>query len=256
VIIGSNGSGKGTILKLVARLYDPTEGTVLIDGHRDDVKSLRLEDIRRALAILFQDYTHFPLSVRENIAFGDPSRAHDDAAIEEAARLGGASELIARLPEGLDTYLKRPVRDLYWGMPDGTTTLFGRKVDNGRLRGFVDSAIDHELSGGQMQRLAVARTFMRSLSTERGVGLLLFDEPSASLDPTAEHDLFSRLRELRGNKTMIFSTHRFGNLTRHADMILYMNDSLIVESGTHEELLKREGSDYARLWHMQAQAFL
>jgi len=211
VIIGSNGSGKGTILKLVARIYDPTEGTVLIDGHRDDVKSLRLEDIRRALAILFQDYTHFPLSVRENVALGDPSRAHDDTAIEEAVRLGGASELIIRLPEGLDTYLKRPVRDLYSGMPDGITMLFGRKVDHGRLRGFVDSLIDHELSGG--------------------------------LDPTAEHDLFSRLRELRGNKTMIFSTYRFGNLTRHADMILYMNDSFIVESGTHKELLKREGSD-------------
>ncbi|KAF8264160.1 P-loop containing nucleoside triphosphate hydrolase protein [Lactarius quietus] len=233
VIIGSNGSGKGTILKLVARIYDPTEGTVLIDGHRDDVKSLRLEDIRRALAILFQDYTHFPLSVRENVALGDPSRAHDDTAIEEAVRLGGASELIIRLPEGLDTYLKRPVRDLYSGMPDGITMLFGRKVDHGRLRGFVDSLIDHELSGG--------------------------------LDPTAEHgaaaspgrasvsfvlkdrllDLFSRLRELRGNKTMIFSTYRFGNLTRHADMILYMNDSFIVESGTHKELLN--GRDLTKL---------
>jgi len=217
---------------------------------------LRLADVRRALAILFQDYSHFPLSVRENIALGDPGRVHDDAAIEEAARLGGASELIARLPDGFDTYLERPVRDLFSGMPDGTTTLFGRKVDHGRLRRFMDAPTDHGLSGGQMQRLAVARTFMRSSSTGRGVGLLLFDEPSASLDPTAEHDLFSRLRELRGNKTMIFSTHRFGNLTRHADLILYMNDSLIVEAGTHEELLKREGSDYARLWRMQAQAFL
>ncbi|KAH9164213.1 HlyB/MsbA family ABC transporter [Lactarius sanguifluus] len=208
VIIGSNGSGKSTILKLVARIYDPTEGTILIDGH--DIKTLRLADVRRALAILFQDYTHFPLSVRENIALGDPSRAHDDAA------------------NGFDTYLERPVRDIYSGIPDGTTNA----------------------------RLAVARTFMRSSSTERGVGLLLFDEPSASLDPTAEHDLFSRLRELRGSKTMIFSTHRFGNLTRHADLILYMNDSLIVEAGTHEELLNRKGSDYAWLWRMQAQAFL
>ncbi|KAH8996475.1 HlyB/MsbA family ABC transporter [Lactarius hatsudake] len=254
VIIGSNGSGKSTILKLVARIYDPTEGTILIDGH--DIKTLRLADVRRTLAILFQDYTHFPLSVRENIALGDPSRAHDDAAVEEAARLGGASELIARLPDGFDTYLERPVRDIYSGIPDGTTTLFGRKVDHGRLRGFIDAPTDHGLSGGQMQRLAVARTFMRSSSTERGVGLLLFDEPSASLDPTAEHDLFSRLRELRGSKTMIFSTHRFGNLTRHADLILYMNDSLIVEAGTHEELLQRKGSDYAWLWRMQAQAFL
>ena len=221
---------------------------------------------------------------------------HDDDVIERAARLGGASEFIAQLPDGLDTYLERPVRDLFSGLPDGTTDLFGRKVDIGRLRRYVDTPTDHGLSGGQMQRLAVARTFMRSLSTEQGVGLLLFDEPSASLDPTAEHgtisphdvrpfywylsccfllDLFSRLRELRGNKTMVFSTHRFGNLTRHADLILYvsvcflfvrltglitcgryMNDSMIVKTGTHEALLKSEDSDYARLWRMQAEAFL
>ncbi|KAI0288518.1 HlyB/MsbA family ABC transporter [Russula brevipes] len=254
VIIGSNGSGKSTILKLLARIYDPTEGTILIDGQ--DIKTLRLGDLRRAMAILFQDYTHFPLSIRENIAFGDPTRMHDDAAIEQAARLGGASELIAQLPDGLDTYLERPVRDLFSGLPDGTTSLFGRKLDSGRLRSYVDTPTDHGLSGGQMQRLAVARTFMSSSSAEQRVGLLLFDEPSASLDPTAEHDLFSRLRELRGNKTMIFSTHRFGNLTRHADLILYMNDSVIMETGTHEGLLRSEGSEYARLWRMQAEAFL
>ncbi|KAI9507419.1 HlyB/MsbA family ABC transporter [Russula earlei] len=254
VIIGSNGSGKSTILKLMARIYDPTEGTIFLDDQ--DIKVLRLADLRRAMAILFQDYTHFPLSIRENIALGDPTRMHDEAAIEEAARLGGASELIAHLPNGFDTYLERPVRDLFSGLPDGTTNLFGRKFDNGNLRTYVDTPIDHGLSGGQMQRLAVARTFMRSSSAEQGVGLLLFDEPSASLDPTAEHDLFSRLRELRGNKTMIFSTHRFGNLTRHADLILYMNNSVIVEAGTHEDLLKVESSDYARLWRIQAEAFL
>ncbi|KAH9993933.1 HlyB/MsbA family ABC transporter [Russula vinacea] len=254
VIIGSNGSGKSTILKLVARIYDPTEGTILIDGQ--DIKTLRLVDLRRAMTILFQDYTHFPLSIRENIALGDPSRMHDDAAIERAAHLGGASELIAHLPDGYDTYLERPVPDFFSGLPGGTMDVFGHKVVHGRLRRYVNTPTDHGLSGGQMQRLAVARTFMRSSSTEQGVGLLLLDEPSASLDPTAEHDLFSRLRELRGNKTMIFSTHRFGNLTRHADIILYMHDSVIMETGTHEALLKSEGSDYARLWRMQAEAFL
>jgi ABC-type multidrug transport system fused ATPase/permease subunit len=112
---------------------------------------------------------------------------HDDTAIERAAHLGGASELIAKLPEGFDTYLERPVRDLFSGLPDETRDLFGRKVDGGRLRRYVDTPADHGLSGGQMQRLAVARTFMRSSSPDQGVGLLLFDEPSASLDPTAEH---------------------------------------------------------------------
>ena len=165
---------------------------------------------------------------------GNPRRARDDAAIKEAARLGGASELIARLPNGLDTYLERPVRDEFHGLDNDKKKLFKEKIV-----GDIDNKTKQELSGGQMQRLAVARTFMRSSTMEEDVGLLLFDEPSASLDPTAEHgtiparfrfpldperssflDLFTRLRKLRGNKTMIFSTHRFGNLTRHADLIL------------------------------------
>ncbi|KAH9164211.1 HlyB/MsbA family ABC transporter [Lactarius sanguifluus] len=254
VVVGSNGSGKSTILKLVARIFDPTEGSILINGH--DIKTLKLADLRRAMAILFQDYTHFPLSIRDNIGLGNPRLAGDDAAIEEAARLGGASELIARLPDGFDTYLKRPTRDIYEGLPEGVRKLFGRTVVDGPDGWYIEDTSDRELSGGQMQRLAVARTFMRSSTMEQEVGLLLFDEPSASLDPTAEHDLFSRLRKLRGNNTMIFSTHRFGSLTRHADIILYMNDSAIVETGTHEELLKREDSDYGRLWRMQAEAFL
>ncbi|KAH8996470.1 P-loop containing nucleoside triphosphate hydrolase protein [Lactarius hatsudake] len=253
VIVGSNGSGKSTILKLSARIFDPIEGSILINGL--DIKTLKLADLRRAMAILFQDYTLFPLSIRDNIGLGNPRLAGDDAAIEEAARLGGASELIARLPDGFDTYLERPVHDQYMGLPEGTRKLFGRKVVDRPLRS-TDNTSDHELSGGQRQRLAVARTFMRSSTMEQEVGLLMFDEPSASLDPTAEHDLFSRLRKLRGNKTMIFSTHRFGNLTRHADIILYMNDSAIVEAGTHEELLGHEDSDYGRLWRMQAEAFL
>lgn len=91
--------------------------------------------------------------------------------------------------------------------------------------------------------------------SETSVGLLLFDEPSASLDPATEHDLFQRLRQLRGNKTMIFSSHRFGNLTRHADLLLFMHNAVIVESGSHEQLLK-SGGEYARLWKLQAEAFL
>ncbi|THH16785.1 hypothetical protein EW146_g3903 [Bondarzewia mesenterica] len=255
VIVGANGSGKSTILKLIARIYDPLEGEILLDGR--NIKTLRLADLRRALAILFQDYSHFPLSIKDNIALGDPENAADEDKVREAARLGGALEFIERLPEGFDTYLERPVRDLYSALPEGTKTLFGRSVDYGGMRGLMhgDSPNSVVLSGGQMQRLAVSRTFMRSSVSDPKVGLLLFDEPSASLDPTAEHDLFARLRQLRGNKTMVFSTHRFGSLTRHADMILYMNDSIVEEVGTHDELLKREG-EYARLWHLQAQAFL
>ncbi|KAH9891331.1 P-loop containing nucleoside triphosphate hydrolase protein [Cubamyces lactineus] len=256
VIVGANGSGKSTILKLIVRLYDPEEGQILLNGH--DIRTLKLRDLRQAISVLFQDYTHFPLSIRDNIAIGDPSAADNDEHVRRAARLGGAEDFIEKLPDGFDTYLDRPVRDLYAGMPEGTTTLFGRKVDYGALRhaGGMKSTETSTLSGGQMQRLAVARTFMRSVVPEDPkVGLLLFDEPSASLDPVAEHDLFNRLRELRGNKTMLFSSHRFGNLTRHADLILYMNESIIVEAGTHEQLLKQDGG-YANIWNLQTQAFL
>ncbi|KAI0638774.1 P-loop containing nucleoside triphosphate hydrolase protein [Trametes polyzona] len=282
VIVGANGSGKSTVLKLIVRLYDPDEGQIFLGGH--DIRTLKLRDLRQAISVLFQDYTHFPLSIRDNIALGDPSAAWDDEHVRLAARLGGAEALIDKLPEGLDTYLDRPVRDYYVGLPEGTKTLFGRKVDFNALREVsgMSNIESSSLSGGQMQRLAVARSFMRSVVPEDSkVGLLLFDEPSASLDPVAEQgeyiisfppvfrsgslaprgyltleaDLFNRLRELRGNKTMLFSSHRFGNLTRHADLILYMNDSVIVESGTHEELLKQDGG-YANIWKIQAQAFL
>ncbi|EMD41265.1 hypothetical protein CERSUDRAFT_146118 [Gelatoporia subvermispora B] len=256
VIVGSNGSGKSTILKLIVRLYDPEEGAILLDGR--DIRTLKLHDLRQAISVLFQDYTLFPLSIRDNIGLGDPQHAGDDERIARAAELGGASEVFARLPEGMDTYLNRPVKDLYGDLPAGTHTLFGRRVDYSSLRaaGDMSSVVNMGLSGGQMQRIAVARTFMRSVvSEEANVGLLLFDEPSASLDPAAEHDLFSRLRDLRGNKTMLFSSHHFGNLTRHADHILYMSKSVVVESGTHDRLLAVDG-EYARLWKLQAEAFL
>lgn len=173
IIVGVNGSGKSTILKLMSRIYDPTEGTIFIDD--TDIKTLKLADLRRAMSILFQDYTHFPLSVgfqfllifgtlplyplqiKENIALGNPNLAPDDDKIREAARLGGAEEFVDKLPEGFDTYLDRPVRDYYSALPEGTTMLFGRKVDYSRVRGAgaMRAADTSSLSGGQMQRLAV-----------------------------------------------------------------------------------------------------
>ncbi|KAJ7356592.1 P-loop containing nucleoside triphosphate hydrolase protein [Mycena albidolilacea] len=250
VIVGANGSGKSTILKLVARLYDATEGQIFVNDQ--DIRTLKLADLRRATSVLFQDYTYFPLSIKDNIALGDPENAHDDHKIRDAATLGGATEFIERLDEGFDTYLERPVDDIYSALPQGTKTLFGRSVEYSSIRG-AGGMRSHSkgLSGGQMQRIALSRTFMR----DDGVGLLCFDEPSASLDPVAEHDLFERLRKLRGNKTMIFSTHRFGNLTRHADLILYMDNAVILEEGTHNDLIKQEGG-YAKIWNLQAQAFL
>ncbi|KAI0716183.1 P-loop containing nucleoside triphosphate hydrolase protein [Cerioporus squamosus] len=248
VIVGGNGSGKSTILKLATRLYDPEEGQILFGGH--DIRTLKLHDLRQAISVLFQDYTIFPLSIRDNIAMGDPATSHDGDRVRLAARLAGAETFVEKLPEGFNTYLEPPVSTEYSSTSEGHTLFTGRKVNYDALR---DAA---GVNGGQMQRLAVARTFMRSVVQEDSkVGLLLFDEPSAALDPAAEHDLFDRLRQLRGNKTMVFSSHRFGNLTKHADLILYMDESGIVESGTHEALLNSDG-EYAKLWKLQAQAFI
>ena len=221
MIVGSNGSGKSTVLKLILRLYDPTEGEILIDDK--DIKELKLADLRECVSVLFQDYTHFPLSVSsssciyplpsdspqigDNIALGSPQCAHDSDKVREAARLGGAEGFVDKLPEGFDTYLDRPVRDYYSGIPDGTKSLFGKPVNFGgigKAMGVPKNSNSVHLSGGQMQRLAVyvfwpcffpyteslsrSRSFMRSLLSEgQSIGLLLFDEPSAALDPTAEH---------------------------------------------------------------------
>ncbi|KZW02375.1 P-loop containing nucleoside triphosphate hydrolase protein [Exidia glandulosa HHB12029] len=254
VIVGFNGSGKSTILKLITRLYDPTEGEILIDGR--DIKTLKLADLRNIIATLFQDFAIYPLSIRDNIRMGDPRHAYDEDLVEAAAQQGGVMDFVDRLPGGLDTYIENPVPDVYSNLPEGTKQLFGKKVTFDAVRSHVKQSQDHPLSGGQSQKIAVSRTLMRAQGGKDRIGLLLFDEPSASLDPEAEYKLFDTLRTLRGNKSMIFSSHRFGNLTRHADLILYMKDSVIVESGTHEQLLAMEGGGYARMWNMQAQAFL
>ncbi|KAG6885031.1 hypothetical protein C0993_006447 [Termitomyces sp. T159_Od127] len=155
VIVGENGSGKSTVLKLIARLYEPESGEILIDGR--DIRLLRLDHLRRAMSVLFQDYTHFPLSIKENIGLGDPENAGDEDKIRQAARMGGADEVIERLPEGYETYLERPVRDYYSALPEGTTTLFGRPVDYERIRsvGRMEASSLKTLSGGQMQRIAL-----------------------------------------------------------------------------------------------------
>lgn len=174
-------TGKSTILKLIARIYDPTQGDIFIDGR--NIQSIKLQDLRRAISVLFQDYTHFPLSVsairavkvimshwsakiKDNIGLGDPEHTQDEDKILEAARLGGAEEFVNRLPDGFDTYLDRPVRDHYSGIPEGTKTLFGRPVDYTRVRGMggMQSTNTTSLSGGQMQRLAVYISFRNYLS--------------------------------------------------------------------------------------------
>ena len=175
VIVGINGSGKSTILKLIARLYDPLEGEIRINSQ--DIRTLRLADLRNAITILFQDYTLFPLNVcsfstpqiicsvfstnsysqiRDNISLGDPHHSSDFSRVQKAAELGGADAFIERLPNKYDTYLQKPVMDYYSSLPEGTTTESGRTVDYCGVRdaGGIDNST-MGLSGGQMQRIAL-----------------------------------------------------------------------------------------------------
>lgn len=159
------------MLKLIARIHDPTTGDILVDGK--NIQDLRVKDLRRAISVLFQDYTHFPLSVscqfsllqskvetvwkiKENIGLGDPEHAKDQDKIMEAAKLGGAEEFINALPGKFNTYLRRPVGDCYSGIPEGTR-LFGKRVSYNGIRSVANmgSTTDSSLSGGQMQRLAL-----------------------------------------------------------------------------------------------------
>ncbi|KAJ3547942.1 hypothetical protein NMY22_g1464 [Coprinellus aureogranulatus] len=252
VIVGENGSGKSTILSLMTRVYDVDDGEILINGK--DIRTLKLADIRKAIAVLFQEYSIFPVNLARNIGYGDPERHTDMENIRQAARFGGAEEFIESLPYKYDTYVDRPVHDWAGGEPAEDSVFAGATLDFSKLN---LNAQEKGLSGGQKQRIALSRTFMKALvSVESNVGLLLFDEPSASLDPKAEHDLFTRLRELRGNKSMVFSTHRFGKLTRHADLILYIHHGEILEAGNHVELMKKPEGEYAKFWNLQAQDFL
>ncbi|KAJ6567089.1 P-loop containing nucleoside triphosphate hydrolase protein [Mycena capillaripes] len=243
VIVGSNGSGKSTIVKLLTRLYDTTSGSITLDGA--DIQEYRLADLRHATAALTQDHHLYPLSLRENIGLGNPAHVEDVELIREAARQGGAEELIAKLGEGFETVLQHP-RGMQWGVDvkKGDKTLLAEA--------FEKMTKEADVSGGERQRLVASRTFMRF--TSGAVKLVCVDEPSSSLDPEAEWQLFQNLRKVRDGKTMIFVTHRFAHLTKHADVILCMKNGSITESGTHEELMVLDG-EYCKMFKIQATAF-
>ncbi|KAJ6516672.1 P-loop containing nucleoside triphosphate hydrolase protein [Mycena vitilis] len=244
VIVGANGSGKSTIIKLLTRLYDVDAGVVLVDGL--PIQSYCMADLRRTQATLTQDHKLYPLTLAQNIGLGDTKHIENTDMIKEAAREGGAAAVLDKLKEGVQTTLA-PIRTAFkCSMDDDNLTHKALKNIINKLE------CNTEVSGGEKQRLVASRTFMR-LRTGH-IKLLNIDEPSSALDPRGEFELFERLRQVGEGKTTIFVTHRFGHLTKHADIIICMKEGKVSELGTHKDLMASEG-EYASLYNIQAQAF-
>ena len=215
-LVGRNGSGKTTLAKLLCDLYQPTAGRIMWGD--TDLRDCDPREVRASVSGVFQDFAQFHLSARENISLGRHERSDDSDAIEHAARLAGAHEMLADLPQGYDTRL-------------------GRQFEGGR-----------ELSIGQWQRVAMARAFFRDAP------LLVLDEPTAALDAHTEQELFNRMRDLAAGKTVVLISHRFSSV-RAADRIYVLDDGRIVEEGTHDELMARDDL-YAGMFSVQATAYL
>ncbi len=216
-LVGHNGAGKTTFIKLLTRLYEPTEGRILLDGK--DLRSWGTEELRKRIGVIFQDFNQYQLSVRENVGFGSVDAIADTPRVERSLERGGADAVVAQLPEKMETSLGR------W-FQQGT-----------------------ELSGGQWQKLALSRAFMREEAD-----ILVLDEPTAALDAEAEHAVFERFRELSAGRTTILISHRFPTV-RMADRIIVIDGGRVVEEGTHTGLLEQQGR-YAGLFALQAQGYL
>jgi ATP-binding cassette subfamily B protein len=214
-LVGRNGAGKTTIVKLLTRLYDPDEGEILIGGR--NIKAYDLQELREQVGVIFQDYVTYFLSARENIGVGRVSDIENQELVSSAARKSGADNVIEHLPDGYETML-------------------GRWFNKGT-----------QLSGGEWQKVALARAFMRD------AGILILDEPTSSLDARAEYEVFTHFRTLTGGKTAIFISHRFSTV-RLADRIFVLENGRIIENGSHEQLMDLNGH-YAELFNLQAEAY-
>jgi ATP-binding cassette subfamily B protein len=214
-LIGENGQGKTTVVKLITRLYDPTEGEILLDGI--DLREYDLDDLHREIGVIFQDFMRYEMTARENIAVGRIEVPHSEEEIEYAARKSLASDVIAKLPGRYDQMLGR------------------------RFEGGVD------LSGGEWQKLALARAYLRDAQ------LLILDEPTASLDARSELQVFERFAELTEGKMALLISHRFSTV-RMADRIVVLEGGHLVEEGNHAQLMAL-GERYAAMFEMQAASY-
>lgn len=215
-LVGDNGAGKTTVVKLLTRLYDPQQGSITVDDI--DLRRFDPQEWRAQLGVIFQDYARYAVTARENIGFGRVEWLDDMSRIIEAARMAGADECIRRLPAGWNSVL-------------------GKIFEGG-----------HELSVGEWQKIALARAFFRDSQ------LLVLDEPTAALDAKQEFRLFQQFRELSADKTTLFISHRFSSV-RSADRILVMEHGRVAESGPHEALVALKGK-YAEMFSLQASAYL
>jgi ATP-binding cassette subfamily B protein len=215
-LVGENGSGKTTIIKLLTRLYTPSSGRILLEGR--DLADWDVSRLRQRIGVIFQDFARYQLKVGENVGVGDVTHFEDERRWREAADLSTATPFVETLPEGFQTQL-------------------GKWFKDGR-----------ELSGGQWQKIALARAFMRE-----GADILVLDEPTAAMDARAEAEVFEQFRELAQSRMVILISHRFSTV-RRADQILVIQEGRILERGNHDELMALNGH-YANLFQLQARGY-
>lgn len=215
-LVGENGAGKTTVVKLLARLYEPTEGRILLDGV--DLREYDVNELRKHIGVIFQDFVRYQMTLGENIATGNISQQDDKEAIVESAEKSQADTVARKLEQGYDQVI-------------------GRRFSEG-----VD------LSGGEWQKVALARAYLRSAQ------VLILDEPTAALDARAEYDIFRRFTELTQGKSAVLISHRFSTV-RMADKVLVLNKGERVEFGSHQELMEL-GGIYSELFTLQAQGYL